>query len=237
MAGHAQPQRDRGASYRRRAVIPIVTPDEMAAIDAAATESVDTLIERAGGAVARHALSLLGGGYGRSVAVVAGRGNNGNDGRVAARRLRARGARVIEIDASSAPERLPAVDLVIDAAYGTGLKRPYDAPALAGAALVLAVDVPSGVDGATGEVLGTPLAADLTVTFAALKPGLLFQPARSLCGEIDRCRRDRCRCRSRRQLLGERHDSASSATGDTNRSMAFNMPSRSSRNVGSVSVT
>jgi hydroxyethylthiazole kinase-like uncharacterized protein yjeF len=165
-------------------VIPIVTPDEMAAIDAAATESVDVLIERAGGAVARHAISLLGGVYGRSVAVVAGRGNNGNDGRVAARRLRARGARVIEIDASSAPERLPAVDLVIDAAYGTGLKRAYDAPALAGAPLVLAVDVPSGVDGATGELRGTPLAADLTVTFAALKPGLLFQPARSLCGEI-----------------------------------------------------
>jgi NAD(P)H-hydrate epimerase len=64
------------------------------------------------------------------------------------------------------------------------LKRAYDAPALAGDPLVLAVDVPSGVDGATGEVRGRPLAADLTVTFAALKPGLLFQPGRSLCGEI-----------------------------------------------------
>ena len=64
-------------------MIPIVTPDEMAAIDAAATEPVEVLIERAGAAVARHAIALLGGVYGRSVAVVAGRGNNGNDGRVA----------------------------------------------------------------------------------------------------------------------------------------------------------
>ena len=165
-------------------MIPIVTPDEMAAIDAAATEPVEVLIERAGAAVARHAVALLGGVYGRSVAIIEGRGNNGNDGRAAARRLRARGVRVIEIEASSAPSQLPVVDLVIDAAYGTGLKRAYDAPALAGGPLVLAVDVPSGVDGATGEVRGRPLAADLTVTFAALKPGLLFQPARSLCGEI-----------------------------------------------------
>ena len=165
-------------------MIPIVTPDEMAAIDAAATEPVEVLIERAGAAVARHAITLLGGVYGRSVAVVYGRGNNGNDGKVAARRLRARGARVIEIAAGSAPSRLPEVDLVIDAAYGTGLKRPYDAPDRTGAPLVVAVDVPSGVDGATGEVRGMPMPADLTVTFAALKPGLLFQPARGLCGEI-----------------------------------------------------
>ncbi|MEO5837765.1 MAG: NAD(P)H-hydrate dehydratase [Acidimicrobiales bacterium] len=165
-------------------MIPIVTPDEMAAIDAAATEPVEVLIERAGAAVARQAIALLGGVYGRSVAVVEGAGNNGNDGRVAARRLRSRGARVIEIAATAAPAQLPEVDLVIDAAYGTGLKRPYDAPARVGAPLVLAVDIPSGVDGATGEVRGTPMPADLTVTFAALKPGLLFQPARALCGEI-----------------------------------------------------
>ncbi|MEO8692508.1 MAG: NAD(P)H-hydrate dehydratase [Acidimicrobiales bacterium] len=165
-------------------MIPIVTPDEMAAIDAAASEPVAVLIERAGAAVAAQAIALLGGIYGRSVAVVEGAGNNGNDGRVAARRLRSRGARVIEIPATAAPAQLPEVDLVIDAAYGTGLKRPYDAPARAGAPLVLAVDIPSGVDGATGEVRGTPMPADLTVTFAALKPGLLFQPARALCGEI-----------------------------------------------------
>ena len=96
-------------------MIPIVTPDEMAAIDAAATEPVEVLIERAGAAVARHAVALLGGVYGRSVAIIEGRGNNGNDGRAAARRLRARGVRVIEIEASAAPPQLPVVDLVIDA--------------------------------------------------------------------------------------------------------------------------
>ena len=165
-------------------MIPIVTPDEMAAIDAAATEPVAVLIERAGAIVAQHAISLMGGAYGRTVVVVEGRGNNGNDGRVAARRLRARGARVIELEASTAPSLLPAADLVIDAAYGTGLKRPYDAPTRTGSPLVLAVDIPSGVDGLTGERRGTPMPADLTVTFAALKPGLLFQPARSFCGEI-----------------------------------------------------
>jgi len=55
-------------------VIPIVTPDEMAAIDAAATEPVEVLIERAGAAVARHAITLLGGAYGRTVVVVEGSG-------------------------------------------------------------------------------------------------------------------------------------------------------------------
>lgn len=165
-------------------MIPIVTPDEMAAIDAAATEPVAVLIERAGAAVARHAIALMGGVYGRTVVVVEGPGNNGNDGRVAARRLRARGARVIEVDAAAPPTRLPAADLVIDAAYGTGLKRPYDAPARTGTPMVLAVDIPSGTDGLTGGQRGTPMPADLTVTFAALKPGLLFQPARAICGEI-----------------------------------------------------
>ena len=75
-------------------MIPVVTPDEMRAIDAAASEPVDVLIGRAGGAVARAARRLLGGVYGRRVVIVAGKGNNGNDGRVAGERLRRSGARV-----------------------------------------------------------------------------------------------------------------------------------------------
>ena len=165
-------------------MIPMVTPEEMAAIDAAAPEPVEVLIERAGAAVARAALALLGGGYGRRIAVVAGPGNNGNDGRSAARRLRARGAQVVEYDARDAPARLPAVDLVIDAAYGTGLRRPYTAPSAQPGTPVLAVDIPSGVDGLTGVLCGAPAAADATITFAALKPGLVFPPGRELCGEI-----------------------------------------------------
>ena len=72
-------------------MLPVLTPDEMAAVDAAAPEPVEVLIGRAGAAVARQALDLLGGAYGRRVVVVAGKGNNGNDGREAARRLRAAG--------------------------------------------------------------------------------------------------------------------------------------------------
>jgi hydroxyethylthiazole kinase-like uncharacterized protein yjeF len=164
-------------------MVPVVTPEEMAAIDAAAPEPVEVLIGRAGAAVAREALDLLGGTYGRRVTVVAGKGNNGNDGRDAARRLERRGVRVRVIPAAEAPDRLPPSDLVIDAAYGTGFRGTYHAPDPAGAP-VLAVDIPSGVGGLTGEVSGEPAPAVRTVTFAALKPGLLFHPGRALAGEV-----------------------------------------------------
>lgn len=165
-------------------MIPVVTPQEMGTIDAAAPEPVEVLIGRAGGAVARCALDMLGGAYGRRVVVLAGKGNNGNDGREAARRLRARGVRVVEIDALSLPESLPSADLVIDAAFGTGFRGEYRAPIVADDVSVLAVDIPSGVDGLTGGTSERVLAADATITFAALKPGLLFGPGAELCGEI-----------------------------------------------------
>ncbi|HEY3140797.1 MAG TPA: NAD(P)H-hydrate dehydratase [Acidimicrobiales bacterium] len=166
-------------------MVPVVTPEEMAAIDAAAPEPVDVLIGRAGAATARAALDLLGGGYGRRVAVVAGKGNNGNDGREAARRLTSWGVRATVIPAAELDpwEALPPVDLVIDAAYGTGFHGEYEAPEV-GRIPVLAVDIPSGVDGLTGQVSGRPLKAQRTVTFAALKPGLLFHPGRTLAGEV-----------------------------------------------------
>jgi hydroxyethylthiazole kinase-like uncharacterized protein yjeF len=162
----------------------IVTPEEMAAIDAAAPEPVDVLIGRAGRAVARTALRMLDGAYGRRVVVVAGKGNNGNDGREAARHLRRRGVRVDVVDAGDVPTTLPPCDLVIDAAYGTGFKGTYDPPSPGGAA-VLAVDIPSGVDGLTGEVGGHALAARRTVTFAAWKPGLLLADGAELAGEVE----------------------------------------------------
>lgn len=164
---------------------PIVTPEEMAAIDAAAPEPVDELIERAGAAVARTALRLLGGAYGKRVVVVAGKGNNGADGRAAARRLAARGVRCTVVDAAAAPAVLPAADLVIDSAYGTGFRGTYDAPRVAGEAPVLAVDVPSGVSGATGQAAGRPMRATRTITFAALKPGLLLGDGPELAGTIE----------------------------------------------------
>lgn len=164
-------------------MIPVVTVDEMQAIDADALDPVDVLVERAGRAVARAAIDLLGGSYGRRVVVLAGPGNNGADGRVAAEILKRRGARTVVIDATDAPAVLPAADLVVDAAFGTGLSRPFHAPD-AGGARVLAVDIPSGLDGRSGVRLGSPLRADRTVTFAALKPGLLLADGPELCGDI-----------------------------------------------------
>lgn len=167
-------------------MIPIVTPEEMAAIDAAAPEPVEVLIDRAGAAVARRAVEMLGGTYGRRVVIVAGRGNNGNDGRVAGERLATRGVQVRVIDAADAPAALPPCDLVIDAAYGTGLRREYRAPALAASGTpVLAVDIASGIDGRTGLACGAPLPATHTVTFAALKPGLLLAAGPATCGTVE----------------------------------------------------
>lgn len=165
---------------------PIVTPSEMAEIDAAAPEPVEVLIDRAGAAVARAALQLLGGAYGRRVVVVAGKGNNGADGRAAATQLEGRGVRCTVIDAAAAPAVLPRADLVIDAAYGTGFRGTYEAPAPADPdTAVLAVDIPSGVDGITGAASGRPLAATRTVTFAAWKPGLLLGEGAGLAGDVE----------------------------------------------------
>lgn len=164
---------------------PVVTPVEMNAIDADAPEPTGVLVDRAGAAVARSALRLLGGGYGRRVVVVAGTGSNGADGRVAAARLRRRGVRVVELDAATAgPGPLPACDLVVDAAYGTGFRGTWAPPAV-GATPVLAVDLPSGVDALTGTAAGPVLQARATVTFAALKPGLVLAAGRRLAGAVE----------------------------------------------------
>jgi len=164
-------------------MIPVVTPDEMRAIDGAAPEPVDVLIRRAGAAVAFSARHLLGGTYGRTVDVVAGKGNNGADGRVAAALLAEAGARVRCFDAADLPATLPPADLVIDAAYGTGFRGTWSPPPPG--APVLAVDIPSGVDGTTGEAGDAVWRAERTVTFAALKPGLLLGRGRELAGTVE----------------------------------------------------
>lgn len=165
-------------------MLPIVTPAEMRAIDAAAADVIDVLVERAGSAVARAAIRMLGGTYGRTVNVVVGTGNNGADGRVAARLLDERGVKVRLFPIATCPAVLPPADLVIDAAFGTGFHGTWRAPDV-GDARVLAVDIPSGVDGLTGFVAGDVLAAERTVTFVALKPGLLFSPGAELAGELE----------------------------------------------------
>ncbi|MGH9279451.1 MAG: NAD(P)H-hydrate dehydratase, partial [Acidimicrobiales bacterium] len=87
------------------------------------------------------------------------------------------------VDAAGAPDHLPRCDLVVDAAYGTGFRGDYDAPDPAGAP-VLAVDIPSGVNGLTGEAGAGAVRAVRTVTFAALKPGLLLGRGPELAGEV-----------------------------------------------------
>lgn len=164
---------------------PVVTPAEMRAIDAEAARgglSEATLVERAGWAVAREARRMMGGTYGRRVVVVAGQGNNGADGRVAARLLARRGVRVDVLDATRLTSPLPTVDLVVDAAYGTGFRGEWSPPPVQSP--VLAVDIPSGVDGLTGRAHGRPWRADATVTFAAAKPGLYLNEGRELAGHV-----------------------------------------------------
>ena len=170
-------------------MIPIVTPDEMRRIDSEASLSHDELVERAGAAVAGAALRMLGGAYGRVVVVIAGKGSNGSDGRVAAQRLRSRGVQVRVVDALDCPDDIDAavrspISLVIDAAFGTGLRGTWQPPRVRGIP-VLAVDLPSGVDALTGEARGGVLTASRTVTFAALKPGLLIGDGRRLSGEVE----------------------------------------------------
>jgi NAD(P)H-hydrate epimerase len=165
-------------------LVPIVTPQEMNAIDRAAPEPVEQLINRAGGAVARAAIELLGGAYGRRVVVLVGKGNNGNDGRNAAARLKAQGVHVTICDVEGAPDVLPDCDLVIDAAFGTGFRGEWDAPIPPPGSLVLAVDIPSGINGLNGSCAGGVLEADATVTFAALKPGNVFGDGLACSGEL-----------------------------------------------------
>ncbi len=173
-------------------VIAIVTPDEMAAIDAAAPEGTDVLVARAGAAVAIAARRLMGGTYGRRVLVAAGKGNNGADGRVAAAALERWGVRCRvatppqALDLVAAPNAgAPASstwDLVIDAAYGTGLHGSWGADR-APDAPVLAVDIPSGIHALTGVDHGC-WPATATVTFGALKPGLLLHPGAAAAGKV-----------------------------------------------------
>lgn len=184
--------------------IPVVTPSEMEAIDKSAIAELsrehinplEVLISRAGEAVAAKARKMLkelyGQCYGRRVLVLAGKGNNGKDGKEAARRLRSRGAQVLVIDIAdqtAPPKSFQPIDLIIDAAYGTGLSRPFSLPEFIRQQdrhiPVLAVDIPSGVCGLTGEVLVEAMPATATVVFGAYKPGLLFGEGKTLSGEAE----------------------------------------------------
>jgi len=157
-----------------------------------------TLMQRAATALARRCAALLGSVYGARVVVVAGKGNNGGDAMLAGARLARRGARVDvvrtteDVDAERVRSLLADADLVIDGMLGIGgsggLREPGATVAqllAASGALVVSVDVPSGVDASTGEVAGCAVRADVTVTFGALKTGLVVAPGADFAGTVE----------------------------------------------------
>lgn len=147
-------------------------------------------MERAGRAVARTAIRMLGGRYGKKVVIVCGKGNNGGDGYVAGRVLRREGVGAHAVPADNFdPSRLPTPDLVVDAIYGTGFHGAADERAIDWIdqceVQVLAVDIPSGVDGLTGAVNGDAVHADITVAIAAQKIGTAVGAGASHSGLVE----------------------------------------------------
>jgi ADP-dependent NAD(P)H-hydrate dehydratase / NAD(P)H-hydrate epimerase len=125
---------------------------------------------------------------GAVVTAVAAAGRMHEDGAAA---LRACGGRVIEAAGRAADEAIAAADLIIDGLLGIGgrggLREPAASLAAAAGrarALVVAVDLPSGIDADTGEVAGAAVRADVTITFGTLKPGLLIDPGASHAGVV-----------------------------------------------------
>ncbi|MET7387498.1 NAD(P)H-hydrate dehydratase [Streptomyces sp. NPDC005529] len=172
------------------------------------------LMQRAAAGLAAACADLLGRVYGSRVVLLVGSGDNGGDALYAGARLARRGAGVTAVllaPGRTHPEGLTALlraggttaapdaaepllrraGLVVDGIVGIGGKgglRP-DAARLAeladaSRAPVVAVDLPSGVEADTGEVLGDAVRADLTVTFGTHKPGLLVDPARGYAGSV-----------------------------------------------------
>ncbi|MEF2072347.1 NAD(P)H-hydrate dehydratase [Consotaella aegiceratis] len=190
----------------------LLIPEEMALADQLAIAGGVpgiVLMENAGRAVAEAASSAFP--EARRIAALAGPGNNGGDAYVAARHLRAEGRDVtifaldpnagLKGDAAVAASGwggavqdlrdfdADAFDLVLDGLFGAGLARPVEGRAAQvieavnrSRARVVAIDLPSGVSGKSGAVMGTAFKADVTVTFFRRKPGHLLHPGRGLCG-------------------------------------------------------
>ncbi len=192
----------------------ILTPAEMGEADrltiAAGPGDGYALMLSAGYGIARHLLAHRG--NVSEFHILCGPGNNGGDGHVIARMLAESGATVrvwatgAPKDATDAARALAdcpvksrpmdtfepsAGALVVDALFGAGLDRPVtgDAAAAIGRANEasvgrVAVDIPSGLDGSSGQPLGPVFKADCTITFFRKKPGHLLYPGRSLCGDL-----------------------------------------------------
>ena len=177
-------------------MIEVLTPQEMREADAQAVAAlgVDTLMRNAGTAVAAYVREHLP--PGSRIVAFAGPGNNGGDARAACAQLPEYDCVVLgpddmPRDDAAAREAIAGAALAIDALFGTGARLPLPAsyaPAIraldARERPVLAIDIPSGVDARTGAVPGDAVRATATLTLAAMKPGLLFDPARAYCGEL-----------------------------------------------------
>ena len=196
------------------AATPLVTPVEMGSVDRAAIASgIDGygLMEVAGAALSACALKYHP--HATRADILCGPGNNGGDGYVAARHLRAAGMPVsvyslidparlsgdaaMACDGWAGPiealnERRPSGgSIVVDALFGGGLDRAIEGAAAAvidsanqAGDPVVAADLPSGISGRSGEMFGTALKADHTVTFVAPKPGHYLHPGSGLCGTL-----------------------------------------------------
>jgi NAD(P)H-hydrate epimerase len=191
-------------------VKPIITPEESSRLDSTAVDSVDVLMERAGLGVALAAVRE-GARYGKRVILLAGPGNNGGDAYVAARYLRRRGV-AAEVRAlgyprgDDSPARFAAAaavsagvlveplgkpepcDLLVDGLFGAGFRGTLGDEAAAWTghpAPVVAVDLPSGLQGGDGLVDGPAFRAVRTVTFHALKVGHVLGEGPDRTGEID----------------------------------------------------
>jgi NAD(P)H-hydrate epimerase len=146
---------------------------------AEAGHDVAAMMQRAGAAVAEEVMRRFP--DARRIAVYAGGGANGGDGKIAGELLRGQGREIVD-------ER---PDVIVDALLGTGMKgAPREATARvieqinSAGVPVVAVDIPSGVDGSTGEVAGAAVRADVTVTMHGRKVGLAVAPGRFLAGEV-----------------------------------------------------
>lgn len=192
----------------------ILTPREMGETDrraiAAGPLSGIELMRNAGAGVARAVQERFP--HVSRADILCGPGNNGGDGYVVARLL-AEAGWAVSVWSDAAPREgsdaviaagecaVPVQPLagfvpqtgavVVDALFGAGLSKEIagaDARAITlcveAGAPVVAVDLPSGVSGDSGKVLGSAFKADLTVTFVRKKPGHLLQPGRSLCGDV-----------------------------------------------------
>ena len=174
----------------------ILTAAAMRAAEQAASDggtSVEELMERAGAALAEAVYRYAGP---QSVLILCGPGNNGGDGLVAARHLAARGveARVAVLGRKDGeplgPDTRPA-PILVDALFGTGLKRGLDASVVQqlsrlhdAARMTVACDLPSGVDSDSGAELSAVPDFDMTVAFGALKSAHRLAPAMGKCGRV-----------------------------------------------------